>query len=65
VKLLKGFQRITLQPNETRTVNFKVGRVQLQFLDESMQKTVELRHFELMVGSSSQRVESIVLNATV
>lgn len=64
VKLLKSFQRITLQPGETRTVNFKIGREQLQFLDESMKQTVEPGQFELMVGSSSQKVESIVLNVT-
>jgi beta-glucosidase len=64
VKLLKGFQRITLQPGETHTVNFHVGREQLQFLDESMRQTVEPGQFELMVGSSSQRTESIILNVT-
>jgi beta-glucosidase len=64
VKLLKGFQRITLQPGETRTVDFNVGREQLEFLDEFMQQTVEPGQFELMVGSSSQRVESIMLSVT-
>ncbi len=62
VKLLKGFQRITLQPGETRTVSFSVGREQLQFWDESMRQTVEPGQFELMVGSSSLSVESILLN---
>jgi beta-glucosidase-like glycosyl hydrolase len=64
VKLLKGFQRITLQPEETRTVNFSVGREQLQFLDESMKKTVEPGQFELMVGGSSKNVQSIMLEVT-
>ncbi|RPJ25704.1 MAG: beta-glucosidase [Chloroflexi bacterium] len=61
VKLLKGFQRITLQPGETRTVTFPVGREQLQYLDESMQKVVEPGQFELRVGGSSQTVEKITL----
>jgi beta-glucosidase len=60
VKLLKGFQRITLQPGETRTVTFSVGREQLQFLDESMQKVVEPGQFELMVGGSSEAVTKIL-----
>lgn len=64
VKLLRGFQRITLQPGETRTVTFPVGREQLQFWDESMRKTVEPGQFELMVGGSSQTVESILLNVS-
>ena len=64
VKLLKGFQRITLEPGETCTVNFSVGQEQLEFLDESMQRTVEPGQFELMVGGSSQSVASIVLNVS-
>ncbi len=61
VKLLKGFQRITLQPGETRTVTFSVGREELQYLNESMQMAVEPGQFELMVGGSSQTVEKIIL----
>ena len=62
VKLLKGFRRVALQPGETRTVSFSVGREQLQFWGESMRQTVEPGQFELMVGSSSLSVESILLN---
>ena len=61
VKLLKGFQRVTLEPGETRTVTFPVGKEQLQFLNESMQNVVEPGQFELMVGGSSQTVEKIML----
>ncbi len=61
VKLLKGFQRITLQAGETGTVTFPVGREQLQYLDESMQTAVEPGQFELMMGGSSQTVDTIML----
>ncbi len=61
VKLLKGFKRITLQPGETRTVTFPVGREQLQFLNEDMQRIVEPGQFELMTGGSSQTLEKIIL----
>jgi beta-glucosidase len=61
VKLLKGFQRITLQPGEARGVNFTVGREQLQFLNESLRLVVEPGEFELMVGGSSQSLQKIVL----
>jgi beta-glucosidase len=64
VKLLKGFQRISLQPSECRSVRFEVGREQLQFLDESMQRTVEPGQFELMVGGSSKTVAAIMLEVT-
>jgi beta-glucosidase len=61
VKLLKGFQRITLQPGETRTVSFTIGREQLQYLDADMQMTVEPGEFVLMVGGSSETTQQISL----
>jgi beta-glucosidase len=61
VKLLKGFQRISLQPGETRGVNFSVGREQLQFLNEAMRLVIEPGQFELLVGGSSQSLQKIVL----
>lgn len=64
VKLLKGFRRLTLQPGECQTVSFEVGREQLQFLDESMERIVEPGQFELMVGGSSKTVQSVVLEVT-
>jgi beta-glucosidase len=61
VKLLKGFQRISLQPGECQTVSFQLGREQLQFLDEKMKLNVEPGQFELMVGGSSKAEQSIIL----
>jgi beta-glucosidase len=61
VKLLKGFERITLQPGETRTVSFPVGPGQLQYLDEDMHMTVEPGEFILMVGGSSETVQQVKL----
>ncbi len=61
VKLLKGFQRITLQPGETRMVSFPVGRRQLEFLGENMQLVVEPGRFEIMIGGSSKLVQTIGL----
>jgi beta-glucosidase len=58
VKLLKGFERISLQPGETRAVTFEVGREQLEFWGEGMQKVVEPGQFELMVGGGSDKIEA-------
>ncbi len=63
VKLLKGFQRLSLQPGETRSVAFPVGPEQLQYLDETMRLTVEPGQFELQVGGSSQPALRITLTA--
>ena len=65
VKLLKGFQRIHLQPGETRTVTFSIGRAQLQFLGLEMQPVVEPGLFELMVGGSSENLQKITLEVSL
>ena len=54
VKELKGFQRITLEPGEARTVTFDVTPEQLAFYDIDMVFRVEPGAFRLMVGSSSR-----------
>jgi beta-glucosidase len=54
VKELKGFQRITLEPGERRTVVFDVTPEHLAFFDINMEWRVEPGEFRLMVGSSSR-----------
>ncbi|MCX6080001.1 MAG: glycoside hydrolase family 3 C-terminal domain-containing protein [Chloroflexi bacterium] len=61
IKLLKGFQRISLQPGETRTITFQIGRPQLEFLDEKMQMFVEPGMFDLLVGGSSSQLIKVEL----
>lgn len=61
VKLLKGFQRLTLQPGETRTVSFEIGPEQLAYLGADMHSIVEPGSFELLVGGSSVALKSITL----
>jgi beta-glucosidase len=64
VKELKGFQRITLQPGETRTVTFEIKPEMLAFLNREMQNVVEPGLFDLMVGGSSAEVTTVVLEVT-
>jgi len=61
IKELKGFQRIHLAAGERQTVAFPIGTEQLQFYDREMQRVVEPGEFEVMVGSSSQDIESVTL----
>ena len=61
VKELKGFERITLKPRETRTVAFTLTPEALSFLNAEMQRVVEPGLFDVMVGSSSEDVETVVL----
>jgi beta-glucosidase len=52
-EVLRGFQRVTLAPGETRTVAFTLAREDLQLLDAAMRWVVEPGSFEVRVGSSS------------
>jgi beta-glucosidase len=58
---LKGFQRITLEPGETRKVTFAITPDQLAFLDARMEQVVEPGLFDVMVGTSSAQWERVVL----
>jgi len=61
VKELKGFQRISLSPGESRVVEFTIGPDELSFLNEKMDRVVEPGMFELMVGTSSEEVQVVHL----
>lgn len=56
VKELKGFQRVTLQPNEKRRVEFTLSRDQLAFWNRELRFMVEPGEFRVMVGSNSRDV---------
>lgn len=51
---LKGFQRIHLQPGETKAVSFSITPELLQMLNENMQWVVEPGNFRIMIGASSR-----------
>jgi beta-glucosidase len=57
-KELKGFQRVTLQPNETRTVSIPLKASTLALWDQKLGKLeVEAGKLKLMVGSSSADIK--------
>ncbi len=64
VKELKGFQRVTLQPGETRHVTFVLGSEQLGFLDRAMRFTVEPGQFKVMIGGNSEDLLETTLVVT-
>jgi beta-glucosidase len=53
LKMLKGFERITLKPGETKTVSFNLGFDELNVLNQDMKKVVESGTFTISVGTSS------------
>jgi beta-glucosidase len=63
VKELKGFERVTLDPGESRTVTLEITPDRLAFYDINMQFRVEPGQFRVMVGTSSrdQDLQTVVL----
>jgi beta-glucosidase len=61
VKLLQGFRRITLAPDATQTIEFEITPDQLSLLDQHMERCVEPGLFDLMIGGSSEQVQTIQL----
>ena len=52
-KQLRGFERISLQPGESKTVTVTLPPVAFSLLDAQMQRVVEPGVFVILVGSSS------------
>jgi beta-glucosidase len=53
---LRGFERIALEPGETKTVNFTLKPTDLELLDKNMHWVTEPGTFEVLVGSSSEDI---------
>ena len=58
---LKGFQRVSLEPGETKTIELAITPDALQFYNLDMQRVVEPGEFEIMVGASSVSHKSTTL----
>jgi beta-glucosidase len=56
VKQLAGFERVALEPAETKTVTFRLTPDELQLLDQDMHWVVVPGEFEIMVGKSSAEI---------
>lgn len=59
IKELKGFEKISLEPGETKTVTFDITDEQLGFYNNDMDYVVEKGDFTFMVGTNSKDVQSI------
>ncbi len=62
VKELRGFSRVLLQPGETRTVQFTIGRAELEYHDPEMRLVVEPGAFDVMVGGNSMQLQEVRLD---
>lgn len=62
VELLRGFERIHLQPGEKRTVTFTIGPRDLSLINVDMHRVVEPGTFDIMVGPSSADTQTVRLD---
>ena len=58
---LKDFKRISLAPGESKTLEFVITPDKLSFLDLNMKSVVEPGSFDIMVGTSSVKYETVKL----
>jgi len=61
IKELKGFERVSIKPGETKTVMFSIGPEELRFYNREMKRVVEPGKFTLMVGPNSVDLTSASL----
>ena len=54
VRRLRGFQRVTLEPGETKSVKFRLGPSDVGFYDEMGNLVVEPGQIEVFLGDSSE-----------
>jgi len=62
VKDLKGFQKIMLQPGESKEVTFKITPEQLKFFNSDLKYDWESGEFIVHIGTNSSDVKSAKLN---
>jgi len=53
---LKGFQRINLEPGESRELRFAISPAMLTLLNKDLRPVIEPGDFRIMIGASSQDI---------
>ena len=65
VRELKGFRRITLEPGESRTVQFTLGPEELRYWSAAVRHwTIDASTFDLWVGGDSTAQLSTTFEVT-
>jgi beta-glucosidase len=53
-KRLRGFDKIELKPNESRTVTFKITPTDISFINDLSKRVTEAGEFKIQLGSQTQ-----------
>ncbi len=56
VKELKGFEKVMLQPGETKTITFTIDKEKLSFYNDQLVWGAQPGEFKLMIGSASDDI---------
>lgn len=64
IKELKGFKRVSLEPGQSRTVEFSLGREAFELWNAQMKRVVEPGSFDILVGPDSVDLKSARLEIT-
>lgn len=57
IKELKGFEKISLQPGQSRTVNFRLGEKELSYWNHALKFKADPGKFKVFVGGNSKDVK--------
>ena len=58
VRVLKGFRRVTLQPGESKPIQFSLGFDELSFINAKSRRVVEPAEYKIFIGGSSEATQS-------
>lgn len=61
LKALRGFERVTLQPGERRTVKFALAPDAFTIWNDEMREVVEPGLFDIMTGADSRTLQTVTL----
>ena len=57
IKRLRAFERVALDPGETKKVSFELRNEDFSYWDDSKKDwSIEAGEFEIMIGSSSEEI---------
>ena len=61
VKELRGFEKISLKPGESRTVEFRINAEILSYFNHELEWVCEEGDYEIMIGPDSERLQKRTL----
>jgi len=64
VRELKGFQRVTLKPGETKALEFTLGFDELSYYNLEMERVIEPTEYQVWVGGSSEATQGAQFEVT-